>query len=155
VNVESTSVIISKSFPACELTSDPAYVIYSACGSFWIPMVIMVAFYWRIYRKATMATAAIRRGFIASCDSNSRVVGGKTTGQTLSKQSPYRRPGGLVAASKSDNSIVGGLRVHRGGGRSSGGNHAATRSLSPSLYSLTSRHSNASLTDIDEQSHRR
>ena len=51
-------------FPACTLTSQPGYIIYSACGSFWVPMIIMVMFYWKIYKTAVSATAAFRRGFI-------------------------------------------------------------------------------------------
>lgn len=51
-------------FPACTLTSEPGYIVYSACGSFWVPMTIMVIFYWKIYKTAVSATAAFRRGFI-------------------------------------------------------------------------------------------
>ena len=36
--------------PVCSLTSDPGYIIYSACGSFWVPMLGMVGFYWKIYK---------------------------------------------------------------------------------------------------------
>ena len=32
----------SDGFAVCALTSDPGYVIYSACGSFWVPMIIMM-----------------------------------------------------------------------------------------------------------------
>jgi len=44
----------------CALMSEPGYVIYSACGSFWVPMIIMVMFYARIYRTASRASAAVR-----------------------------------------------------------------------------------------------
>lgn len=48
----------------CTLTSEPGYIIYSSCGSFWVPMFLMLVFYWKIYKTATSATAAFRRGFI-------------------------------------------------------------------------------------------
>lgn len=47
----------------CELTSDTGYVIYSALGSFFIPMGVMLFFYWRIYRAAVQTTRAINQGF--------------------------------------------------------------------------------------------
>jgi len=50
--------------PVCSLTSDPGYVIYSACGSFWVPMLGMVVFYWKIYKTAVAATEAYKRGFV-------------------------------------------------------------------------------------------
>lgn len=47
----------------CELTNDTGYVIYSALGSFFIPMTVMLFFYWRIYRAAMLTTRAINQGF--------------------------------------------------------------------------------------------
>lgn len=47
----------------CELTNDTGYVIYSALGSFFIPMGVMLFFYWRIYRAAVLTTRAINQGF--------------------------------------------------------------------------------------------
>nr|XP_018897697.1 PREDICTED: octopamine receptor Oamb-like isoform X1 [Bemisia tabaci]XP_018897698.1 PREDICTED: octopamine receptor Oamb-like isoform X2 [Bemisia tabaci] len=47
----------------CELTSDTGYVVYSALGSFYIPMLVMLFFYWRIYRAAVHTTTAINQGF--------------------------------------------------------------------------------------------
>ena len=37
----------------CGLTSDPGYVIYSALGSFFIPLIIMIFVYARIFRVAS------------------------------------------------------------------------------------------------------
>lgn len=48
---------------SCELTNDPGYVVYSALGSFFIPMLVMLFFYWRIYRAAVETTKAINQGF--------------------------------------------------------------------------------------------
>lgn len=47
----------------CELTNDAGYVVYSALGSFYIPMLVMLFFYWRIYRAAVRTTKAINQGF--------------------------------------------------------------------------------------------
>ncbi len=47
----------------CELTSGTGYVVYSALGSFYIPMMVMLFFYWRIYRAAVQTTRAINQGF--------------------------------------------------------------------------------------------
>lgn len=47
----------------CELTNDAGYVVYSALGSFYIPMLVMLFFYWRIYRAAVRTTRAINQGF--------------------------------------------------------------------------------------------
>ncbi|BFF91563.1 octopamine receptor Oamb [Drosophila madeirensis] len=47
----------------CELTNDRGYVLYSALGSFYIPMFVMLFFYWRIYRAAVRTTRAINQGF--------------------------------------------------------------------------------------------
>ncbi|KAJ3626033.1 hypothetical protein MTP99_016559 [Tenebrio molitor] len=47
----------------CELTNEAGYVVYSALGSFYIPMFVMLFFYWRIYRAAIRTTRAINQGF--------------------------------------------------------------------------------------------
>ncbi|XP_014486016.1 PREDICTED: probable G-protein coupled receptor No9 [Dinoponera quadriceps] len=47
----------------CELTNDAGYVVYSALGSFYIPMLVMMFFYWRIYNAAVSTTRAINQGF--------------------------------------------------------------------------------------------
>ncbi|CAG9815229.1 unnamed protein product [Phaedon cochleariae] len=47
----------------CELTNEAGYVVYSALGSFYIPMFVMLFFYWRIYRAAVRTTKAINQGF--------------------------------------------------------------------------------------------
>ncbi|XP_070503902.1 octopamine receptor Oamb isoform X2 [Chironomus tepperi] len=60
----------------CELTNDAGYVVYSAFGSFYIPMLVMLFFYWRIYRAAVRTTRAINRGFRTTkgkCGKNNQV----------------------------------------------------------------------------------
>lgn len=47
----------------CELTNAAGYVVYSALGSFYIPMFVMLFFYWRIYKAAVRTTKAINQGF--------------------------------------------------------------------------------------------
>jgi len=79
--------------PVCSLTADPGYIIYSACGSFWVPMLGMVGFYWKIYKTAVAATKAYKRGFVEP----------KAAG---------------LSSSTSDNALCT-LRIHRGGSSSS------------------------------------
>ncbi|XP_064631255.1 octopamine receptor 1-like [Lineus longissimus] len=50
----------------CGLTSERGYVIYSAMGSFFVPMIIMIFFYIRIYRAALRTTRAIKSGVIST-----------------------------------------------------------------------------------------
>lgn len=59
----STSSAYVKCPWTCELTNDAGYVVYSALGSFYIPMLVMLFFYWRIYRAAIRTTRAINQGF--------------------------------------------------------------------------------------------
>jgi len=49
--------------PQCVLNQEPGYVIYSAVGSFYAPMLVMMFFNWRIYRTAKKTTMAIRQGW--------------------------------------------------------------------------------------------
>ena len=78
-------------YPACRLTSEPGYIVYSALGSFYIPMCIMAFFYWRIYRTATKTTAALKKGMLTT----------KTDASSF----------------HDDTSVT--LRIHRGGGSTS------------------------------------
>lgn len=111
----------SETFPIeCKLTSEPGYIVYSALGSFWIPMIVMLGFYWRIYRTATAATAAFRRGFL---------------------EKKARGTAGGVSTSSSDNSIT--LRVHRGGGMSP--TRRSDGSLSDSGVAATAKNNRRSM----------
>lgn len=56
----------------CALFSNKSYVIYSAFGSFYIPMFVMIFFYWRIYLVAIRTSRALKRGYRTT----------KTTGDT-------------------------------------------------------------------------
>ncbi|TRY76464.1 hypothetical protein TCAL_09576 [Tigriopus californicus] len=55
--------ILNRCMPQCKLIQEPGYVIYSAVGSFYAPMLVMMFFNWRIYRTATKTTKAIRQGW--------------------------------------------------------------------------------------------
>ena len=61
--------------PQCSLSSDPGYVIYSAVGSFFVPLLVMIFFNWKIYHAAKKTTKAIRRGF-TKVKSDGRYIGG-------------------------------------------------------------------------------
>ncbi|XP_052752865.1 octopamine receptor Oamb [Galleria mellonella] len=107
----------------CELTNDAGYVVYSALGSFYIPMFVMLFFYWRIYKAAVRTTKAINQGF--------RTTKGKGMGSRFD-----------------DNRLT--LRIHRGRGSarphgsplSTASNHSTSTSLSASPERLR-RHSSA------------
>ena len=45
-----TVEILERCSPQCRLHQEPGYVIYSAVGSFYAPMLVMMFFNWRIYR---------------------------------------------------------------------------------------------------------
>ena len=47
----------------CALFSNKSYVIYSAMGSFFVPMCFMIFFYWRIYLVAIRTSRALKRGY--------------------------------------------------------------------------------------------
>ena len=55
--------ILDRCQPKCMLTQDPGYVIYSAVGSFYAPMLIMMFLNCKIYRTAMKTTKAIRQGW--------------------------------------------------------------------------------------------
>ncbi|XP_017303158.1 octopamine receptor Oamb-like [Diaphorina citri] len=85
----------SRSDPCkCELNDDPNYVVYSAMGSFFIPMFVMLFFYWRIYKAAVRTTKAINQGFRTTKSGASSKFGNRFDDQRLT------------------------LRIHRGRGSS-------------------------------------
>lgn len=86
----------------CQLTSVPGYIVYSACGSFWVPMLGMIVFYWKIYKTAVAATEAVNRGFVEP----------KISGLLASAA-------GAGGSGSSENTSCK-LRVHRGGAVASG-----------------------------------
>ncbi|XP_022258266.1 octopamine receptor 1-like [Limulus polyphemus] len=59
----SENTTVSCSLSGCSLNSNKGYVIYSAIGSFYIPMLVMLFFYWKIYAEASKTGRALRRGF--------------------------------------------------------------------------------------------
>ena len=56
--------------PVCELTSTRGYRIYAAMGSFYIPMLVMVFFYFRIYMTAVKTADSLRKGVLTTKTSN-------------------------------------------------------------------------------------
>jgi octopamine receptor len=86
----------------CELTNEAGYVVYSALGSFYIPMFVMLFFYWRIYRAAIRTTRAINQGFRTT--KGSRGFGNRFDEQRLT------------------------LRIHRGRGSSGKRHHGSPHS---------------------------
>lgn len=64
----------------CVLINNKGYVIYSALGSFYIPMLFMLFFNYRIYRAAIQTGRALERGFITT---KSGKIKGRTQEQRL------------------------------------------------------------------------
>ncbi|XP_055931879.1 probable G-protein coupled receptor No9 [Argiope bruennichi] len=58
--------------PQCALITNQGYVIYSALGSFYIPMLVMLFFYYRIYVVALKTSRALDRGFRTAKSSKSK-----------------------------------------------------------------------------------
>ena len=55
-----------KTYPECNLIATKGYRIYSALGSFYIPMLIMVFFYFKIYSAATKTAISLKTGILMS-----------------------------------------------------------------------------------------
>lgn len=87
----------------CELTDEKGYVIYSALGSFYLPMLVMLFFYWRIYRAAVQTTRAINQGFRTT-------KGGKSIGSRFDEQRLtlriHRGRGSVMQGSTGSNSTT-------------------------------------------------
>ena len=69
--------------PKCQLNQEPGYVIYSAVGSFYAPMLVMMFFNWRIFRTATKTTQAIRQGWTKVKGAEGADSGRKDVGKTV------------------------------------------------------------------------
>ncbi|OQR70152.1 octopamine receptor 1-like [Tropilaelaps mercedesae] len=59
-----TTVADRCQYPGCKLVNNFGYVVYSAMGSFYIPMFFMLFFNYRIYVSAIRTGQALERGFI-------------------------------------------------------------------------------------------
>uniref|UniRef100_H3DKD0 Alpha-1A adrenergic receptor n=2 Tax=Tetraodon nigroviridis TaxID=99883 RepID=H3DKD0_TETNG len=46
----------------CKITEEPGYALFSALGSFYIPLVIILAMYCRVYSVARRESATLRKG---------------------------------------------------------------------------------------------
>ncbi|XP_050314161.1 octopamine receptor Oamb [Anthonomus grandis grandis] len=83
----------------CELINESGYVVYSALGSFYIPMFVMLFFYWRIYKAAVRTTQAINQGFKITGPSGNRFEHQRLTlrihrGRGSSTKASYGSPNG-------------------------------------------------------------
>ncbi|XP_038641555.1 adrenoceptor alpha 1Aa [Scyliorhinus canicula] len=46
----------------CQVTQEPGYVLFSACGSFYLPLAIILVMYCRVYLVAQRETRSLRAG---------------------------------------------------------------------------------------------
>ncbi|XP_052772669.1 octopamine receptor Oamb-like [Mya arenaria] len=65
-----SSSLLNELNMTCELTTTTGYRIYAALCSFFIPMLVMVFFYVRIYLTAVRTAASIRKGVLKTKISN-------------------------------------------------------------------------------------
>ncbi|KAK6185856.1 hypothetical protein SNE40_008002 [Patella caerulea] len=90
----------------CELINTRGYRIYSALGSYFIPMFVMVFFYIRIYRAAVKTISAYQKGVLTT-KSNGETMNNKVTlrvhrgGSYINHNKKTNRPG---SSSSSPNS---------------------------------------------------
>ena len=94
----------SVDFEGCRfrLIQEPGYVIYSAVGSFYAPMLVMMFFNWRIFRTASKTTKAIRQGVV-------KVKGagdGETTGMGIHRGGGGGAGAAAAASAASMSSLV-------------------------------------------------
>ena len=104
-NNDTTTTDTPLSNPKCALTSDRGYVIYSALGSFWLPMLCMTYFYWKIYRTASRTTTALKRGVLITEGGGGRCSSGNSM------------------VNDGHNDTVSSMRIHRGGSSNLHPNH--------------------------------
>ena len=90
----------------CILFDSRGYVTYSALGSFFIPMLVMIFFYWRIYKVASETTRALNRGYISGKPIQTTAGSGGMSGGTTGSGSSHSGNG--------DREVKLTLRVHRG-----------------------------------------
>ena len=89
----------SKDYPDCQLSSDIGYVAYSALGSFYIPLVLMIIVYVKIYMTAlARARRNLKRNIPAS--TNGKAID-KSTSNSLS--SPQAKTSGTIASTTAHN----------------------------------------------------
>lgn len=107
----------------CELTDETGYVIYSALGSFYLPMLVMLFFYWRIYRAAVHTTKAINQGFRTT--KGAKTIGNRFDEQRLTLRI-HRGRGSVMQGSggsnstTTTNSVANSVNNSPGGGKSPG-----------------------------------
>nr|XP_029711848.1 octopamine receptor Oamb-like isoform X3 [Aedes albopictus] len=121
----------------CELTNDAGYVVYSALGSFYIPMFVMLFFYWRIYRAAERTTRAINQGFRTTKGMGTRFDDNRLTLRIHrgrgSTASAHGAPGGVAGA-------LGAVGAHHESPHSNGSTHSTTTSLGSASPERLSRY---------------
>ena len=108
----------------CNLTSGQGYVIYSALGSFYIPLIVMLFVYSQIYRVAVKQSAKIKQGLVLGDfkDTNDspivnhangpRKESGGTTSSTLSSSTGQSQDVSLLAR-KAQNHVPWSKRLKR------------------------------------------
>lgn len=137
----------------CTLFMNPGYVIYSACGSFFLPMIFMCFCYFRIYLVASRNQSAMNRGYV---DTGHKGTTTTTTVSTTAQDTTNNSGGGTMAGGKGgastdvqrnsrEESCT--LRIHRGGPgkKSTSSIYSSRYPSSPKVSSARPSHA----TDLD------
>lgn len=70
----------------CSLTRDPGYIIYSSCGSFFIPLLVMLFVYARIYHVASKREKRLRPYWRTFFDGHQRQQSSNNEGAVCKRQ---------------------------------------------------------------------
>src|SRR3569832_1099423 len=65
LNLSSHSAIDTKSCTCTQMSNTPGYIIYSALGSFYIPMIVICYFYFRIYITVRKVASSAHTGLMS------------------------------------------------------------------------------------------
>ena len=78
----------------CEVNMEVGYVLFSVAGSFYLPMLIILALYWKIYKAAVKQTKHLKSGILLSSDIELRVHRGRSLHQL--KEQTTDQTGGFL-----------------------------------------------------------
>lgn len=78
-------------FPMCVLSEEPGYVVYSTVGSFYLPLIVMVTVYFKIYLVARSHARRHRKKYVPNANGMSNFSVANTTNNYASRNPSQRR----------------------------------------------------------------
>lgn len=98
---------------ACELTSGTTYVVYSACGSFFVPALIMLVFYRHIFVIATRQRLRIQRSAAVPCCSEvARLHRRRSKGAAAAATAAATRAAAVSSLGSLDSALLAEMQLH-------------------------------------------